>query len=60
MAAKTNRQPVQVSGEIIARLRDFSEQTGISMTRAVDDAISQYLDGPGKQLLAALTMKPKR
>ena len=60
MAAKTDRQPVQVDAATIARLREYSEATGVPIARAVTRAVNEWLDAHGKQHMQALTIKPKR
>jgi len=55
--AKPDRQPVQVDAETVARLRAYSEATGVPMARVVARACNEWLDQHGKQHMAVLASK---
>ena len=49
MAVKDLRNRTQFSStlknEIFKKLRDYSNETGVPMTRVLDSAVSSYLEG---------------
>lgn len=45
------RQPVQMDGALVARLREYSQATGSTITFVVETATKQWLDTVGERIL---------
>jgi hypothetical protein len=45
------RQPVQIDGELVTRLREYSQATGSTITFVVETATKQWLDTTGERIL---------
>jgi hypothetical protein len=51
---KSNRQPVMIDADLYARLKEFSEATGIAIARVVARGLTDWLDTVGEARLAML------
>lgn len=48
---------VRLSAEVLERLREFSEVTGVPMARAADEALADWLDTTGYARMQALSLR---
>lgn len=51
---KSNRQPVMIDADLYARLKAYSEATGIAIARVVARGLTDWLDTVGEARLAML------
>jgi hypothetical protein len=52
--ARTKRTPVQVDEATYARVKQYSDATGVPLARVIDRAVNEWLDVAGKQHMQVL------
>lgn len=53
MAKNSELATVRIDAEVVEKVREFSDRTGIPMSRVITDSVEGWLKSVGKQILAA-------